>query len=174
LRDQDAVSRHMAQAVKVLRQALELRPDDSETHALLSTVYGLQIADSPASALWRGPKVLRHRRLALASNPRNPRMYYLQGMSAFHAPGFFGGEKKALDLLLKAEALFEDPPSGPRDPIAPTWGYDNCLVFIGACYLELGDTNAAEAYYGKALSVNPRHGIAAEGLQRCRTKRPNE
>ncbi len=163
-----AASQALDAAAESLEAALALNERDAESHALLSTIQGLRIASQPSTVLWRGPASLRHRKRALRLDPDNPRMRYLLGMSALRAPSFFGGKKEGLQSLLEAERLFAAEAAKAKPPEAPRWGLDHCLAFIGQAYAELGEPAKAEAYYGKALAVNPIHALAREGLARCR------
>lgn len=173
-RDRDEEARIMGHTVGLLERALELRKDDPETHALLSTLHGMRIAGAPYTALWRGRKVSHHRKLALRADPDNPRIHYLLGMSHFHAPAILGGKKGALSALRKAEELFEAERDAAVSPLTPAWGYVHCLAFIGEAYRELGNRKEAEAYYRKALAVNPGHKMAKEGLQECLRSKADE
>jgi tetratricopeptide (TPR) repeat protein len=162
-----AAQRAMEEAVDSLGQAIGQNANDAESHALLSTLHGMRIADKPATALWRGPMAMKHRKIALRLDPDNPRTQYLLGMSAIHAPSFFGGKEEGLETLLKADALFEAEKKQEHATLAPCWGHDHCLAFIGKTYEDLGDAAKAETYYRKALTLNPSHKLAKEGLQRC-------
>ena len=152
-------------AVLPLKRAVKLNGRDSESHALLGTLAGIQIAGNPKSAFWLGPKVMYHRRHALRNDPENPRAYYLIGTSYFHAPGILGGREKGLEFFLKAETLFKEASKEARQPLQPTWGYSSCLTFIGRTYEGMGLTTEAETYFRKALSVNPKDRLAQKGLE---------
>lgn len=143
---------------------LRLKPDDPECHALLSALLGFQIAGHPATAVWRGPQVLRHQRLALLHGHDNPRVQYLIGSGYFHAPGFIRDRKKALVHFLKAEALFEKESAAVPSPLQPRWGRSSCLTFTGRIYQDAGERAKANAYYRKALEANPRDKLALQYL----------
>jgi tetratricopeptide (TPR) repeat protein len=157
--------RLISEAAAPLRRAVRLRDRDSESHALLSTLIGIQIAGNPKSALWLGPKTIRHRRHALRNDPENPRVYYLIGTSYFNAPGILGGRQKGLKFFLKAERLFVEESKKPPQPMQPRWGYSSCLTFIGRTYQDIGRAKQAEIYFRKALSVNPQDKMAQKGLK---------
>lgn len=148
-----------------LKRAVKLNGRDSESHALLGTLAGIQIAGNPKSALWLGPKTTYHKRHALRNDPGNPRTYYLIGTSYFHAPGILGERKKGLEFFLKAETLFKEESKETRQPMQPTWGYSSCLTFIGRTYDGMGRNTEAETYFRKALSVNPKDRLAQKGLK---------
>ena len=156
--------RLIGEAAAPLKRAVKLNGRDSESHALLGTLIGLQIAGNPKSALWLGPKTTYHKRHALRNDPENPRAYYLIGTSYLNAPGILGGRETGLEFLLKAENLFMEESKKPPQPMRPTWGYSSCLTFIGRTYQEMGRTKQAETYFRKALSVNPQDKLAQKGL----------
>jgi tetratricopeptide (TPR) repeat protein len=157
--------RLISEAAAPLKRAVKLNGRDSESHALLSTLVGIQIAGNPKSALWLGPKNTYHKRHALRNDPENPRAYYLIGTSYFHAPGILGGRKKGLEFFLKAETLFKEESKETRQPMQPTWGYSSCLTFIGRTFVDMGRTKQAETYFRRALSVNPQDKLAQKGLK---------
>lgn len=152
-------------AVLPLKRAVKLNGRDSESHALLGTLAGIQIAGNPKSALWLGPKTTYHKRHALRNDPENPRAYYLIGTSYFNASETLGGREKGLEFLLKAENLFREESKKPTQPMQPTWGYSNCLTFVGRTYQHMGRDKQAETYFRKALSVNPQDKMAQKGLK---------
>ena len=155
----------ISEAVAPLKRAVKLNGRDSESHALLATLVGIQIAGNPKSALWLGPKTTYHKRHALRNDAGNPRAYYLIGTSYFNAPGILGGPEKGLEFFLKAETLFREESKEARQPMQPTWGYSSCLTFIGLTYQDMGRIKEAETYFRKALSVNPQDKLAKKGLK---------
>jgi tetratricopeptide (TPR) repeat protein len=169
----DSARRAMVDAAASLERAIELDEGDAESHALLSTIYGMRIADNPASILWRGPLVMRHRRLAQRGNTNSPRVYYLLGMNSLHAPSILGGKREGLKFLLRAATLFEAEQKQKKSPLDPVWGYDHCLTFIARTYAEQGDITKAEVYYHKALNINPMNTLAKENLKLCPKKHGN-
>jgi tetratricopeptide (TPR) repeat protein len=154
----------LERACNAFEAGLKLKPDDPECHALLSALLGVQIADHPATAIWRGPLVMRHQRLALLHGPDNPRVHYLIGSGFYHAPSFLGDRKQALVHFLKAEALFEKEADAVRDPLQPRWGRSSCLTFTGRLYQETGDHDKAVVYFQKALEANPLDKLAIQYL----------
>jgi tetratricopeptide (TPR) repeat protein len=166
-RQEGAVARNRAEmrlqlARKSFEAALLLKPNDAECHALLSALMGMQIAQHPSSAVWRGPSVLRHQRLALRNGPDNPRVHYLIGCGYYHAPSLLGDRQKALAHFIKAEPLFDEEAAKPPVPIQPLWGRSSCLTFMGKLYEEAGDQARAEQYFQKALKANPHDQLAQQ------------
>ncbi len=153
-----------ARAMAALETALRLAPDDPECHALLSSLAGLQIAAAPLSAVWRGPRVARHRQAALRLGADNPRVQYLVGSGHYHAPGRLQDRQQALQSFLRAETLFEQEQRTARAEWLPGWGYDSCLVFIADIHDATGHADQARTYYEKALRANPANRRAREAL----------
>ncbi len=64
-------------------------------------------------------------------DPKNPRLYYLQGMSVVNTPEQFGGGKKAaLPIFQKAADLYK---TEEKKPLYPTWGADKTDEQIALC-----------------------------------------
>ncbi|MEI8342910.1 MAG: tetratricopeptide repeat protein [Verrucomicrobiota bacterium] len=158
----------LAETITSLERAVQLKPDDGESHALLGTVYGLSIAENPVRAVWLGPRVMDQQKQAHKLSPDNPRVLYLDGMSRFYGPSLLGGKSKALELLLAAEKLFAAEAGKPASPGEPRWGRSTCLVYIGRTYAALGKTAEAEKYFRKALVVNPGDRLAQSELEKLK------
>jgi tetratricopeptide (TPR) repeat protein len=164
--NQTAASKALHATLTTLTQAVKLDGGNAETHALLGTVYGMSIAESPVRAVWLGRRVMAEQAKALEFGPANPRVQYLLGMSHYHAPAMWGGKSEALACLLKAEKLFAAEAEQPAGPIAPRWGRSNCLAFIGKTYDALGKPAEAEKYFQKALAVNPHDKLAQSEMEK--------
>ena len=64
-------------------------------------------------------------------DPKNPRLYYLQGMSVFNTPEAFGGGKaKAKPVFEKSVALFK---SEEVKPLYPKWGQKQAEDMLAQC-----------------------------------------
>jgi tetratricopeptide (TPR) repeat protein len=164
--NQHAAEDALDAAVDALTQAVKLDANHAESHALLGTLYGMKISENMVRAAWLGPRVQREYKLALAGGGKDPRVQYLLGMSQFYTA--FGAEsrREALTNLLAAEKLFEAEAKTPAAPLAPRWGHDSCLTFIGSSYEKLGQRAEAEKYFRKALAMHPQDGLAQAGLKR--------
>lgn len=147
-----------------LQQAVALDGTDSESHALLATLYGIQISRSPWRSLALGKKVSAHSREAMKHGPGNPRCYFLLGTGHFNAPGIWGKPEKALDFFLKAEGLFREEAKSDRPPLAPAWGRGACLTFAAMACQRMGREREAADCFRRALEVNPLDRRARAGL----------
>ena len=129
-----------------------------ETYALLSSVYGLQIATSRVSmiaGMRLGPKATEQMSRAVEAGPRNPRVWVLRGISAFNTPSAFGGGIDKAEAYLK-KALELSATDSPAAPL-PAWGRADVHVWLGQLYAKQGKRDAARAEYRAALALQPGH-----------------
>ena len=64
-------------------------------------------------------------------DPKNPRLFYLQGMSVFSTPEQFGGGKaKAKPVFQQAADLFK---TEEKKPLYPTWGAEQTDQMLAQC-----------------------------------------
>ncbi len=154
-------------AVDALTLAEKLDERHAESHALLGTLYGMKINGSLLRGARFGPRVAKHQQLALKHGASNPRVQYLLGMCQFHTANKPAEWQAALQTLLKAEKLFEAEAKTTAAPLAPRWGYNSCLTFLGRTYELLGQWNEAVDYFRKALALHPADHLAEEGLKRA-------
>jgi tetratricopeptide (TPR) repeat protein len=156
----------LARAVEApLKEVIRLDKANAESHAILGTVTGMEIARGTRSRFWGGRSLTKHQRLAVEYGENNPRVQYLLGVSTIQGREDPESAKKGLPILLKAESLFARERNADRPPLQPCWGYDHCLVFIGRAYRCLGDPDTAKEYFEKALKVNPSSQLAERELQ---------
>ncbi|MBM3879829.1 MAG: tetratricopeptide repeat protein [Verrucomicrobia bacterium] len=153
-------------ALTALEEAAKLDDRNAEVHALLGTLYGMQIGDHLIRALRYGPRVQKHRRLALAYGAENPRVRYLLGVCHFHTAKKPDGLREALVSLLEAERQFAAEAQEPGGRLAPRWGRSSCLTFLGRTYERLGQPAEAADYFRRALVAHPADYLAREGLIR--------
>lgn len=168
--NQAAAAAALNAALEALNTAVELDDHHAESHALLGTLYGMKINGSLIRAARFGPRIARHREMALENGASNPRVQYLLGMCELHTANKPAKWRAALQTLLRAEKLFQAEAETAATPLEPRWGYDSCLTFIGRTYELLRDPKNAAAYYQKALAMHPTDHVAKEGLRRLSVK----
>jgi tetratricopeptide (TPR) repeat protein len=153
-REKDRFDPFADKAVDRLEKLLRTKPDWSETQALLSAVHGLQIAKSWTRAMMLGPKANQLAQQATGNDPGNPRAWLMHAAQKLNTPRMFGGSiDEALDAYEKAVDLFEDKTD--KDPLEPTWGYTDALVWLGITYERLDRDEEALAVFHKVLEVEP-------------------
>ena len=149
--DMDASHALLKEAESFLEKSVEIQPI-AESYALLASAMGMRI-DGPASAMSLGMRSGAAMGRAKDLGPDNPRVRLLEGISAFHTPGMFGGgHEAALEHFLAATELFgEDAPPPPL----PAWGHAEAYAWLGQTHVALGQTEAARTAYERALELEP-------------------
>jgi tetratricopeptide (TPR) repeat protein len=152
LNHRDEIEPLLDEAVAVLERSAEIRPMP-ETHALISSIVGRQIAFHPWKAMVLGPRSGTAMTNAIALGPNNPRVWLLRGIGAMFTPSAFGGGLQNSEAYLrKAEELFaNDHPTAP----APAWGRAEVYTWLGQVYQKQNRNADAVAAYNKALQINP-------------------
>ncbi len=164
--NKEAAAAALDAAVEALLTAVKLDEKHAESHALLGTLYGMKIGNSVLRGAWFGPRVVKHRDLAVALGADNPRVRYLFGMCQFHTASKPAAWQETLATLLAAEKLFETESKRANDSSEPRWGRSSCLTFIGQTYERLGQKVKAAEYFRKALAEHPADHLAKAGLAR--------
>ncbi len=158
--------------IQVLKKMIHADSLHAESYALLGTLYGIKIYQKPYTAPILGPKVFSLITKGLDLQPRNPRIHYLIGISYVFTPRILGGGvDKGLKHLLESEAHFAEEQQQSLKPEAPRWGYSTCVGFIGRAYAKKKQPADAEAYYKKALSINPDDLLAISGLKELKNRK---
>jgi len=144
-------------AVAHLKKALEINDNNAEAHALLSSCYGMQIAFSPMSGIWRGPKSSFEMNEAKELAGENPRVALLEAISTYNTPSIFGGGKEeGFEAMKRAAELFDQWKT--TDSLQPDWGKEQVYAWIGSAYLDRNEAILARKSFDKALEINPDYG----------------
>jgi len=139
-------------AVELLTRDLEVDDGNAESHALLASVYGMQI-DSAWKGMTLGRRASRASARARELAPGNPRVLLQDGVGKLHTPGMFGGgADRAEAMLLRAVAAFR---TEPRDRPWPRWGLMDTYACLGQINVERDDLAVARRYYEQALDLEP-------------------
>lgn len=136
-----------------LTEAIKSDARFADAIALLSSVYGTEIAKNPDLGMTLGMQAAETLGRAMSLDPSNPRVAILHGQSLLYTPEEFGGSAKdaelefrrALDLLAKE----------PVDKAWPNWGRFDAHVGLGQALARRGDTAGARAEYNTALEIVP-------------------
>jgi tetratricopeptide (TPR) repeat protein len=144
---------YVREAEVQLKELIKEDSKNAEANALLSTVYGQQIAASPWKGMILGPKSSAYIKAAMEVANDNPRMVLQLGVGEMHTPKMFGGglEKAERDLR-RAELLFSWEPTNLA---WPNWGRLEVLAWMGQLLALKGDRQGARAYYERALAIEP-------------------
>ena len=144
-------------AIEHLKGAIELEDNFSDAHALLASVYGQKLGLRPHLGMALGPETKRVLEKSKRLDGNNPRVVLTDGMSDYYTPAMFGGDKqRAISKMEHALELFAKEEI--RDPLQPSWGYDEACAQLGIMRQEAGDIDGAREAFVKALEVNPDNG----------------
>ena len=143
----------LEEAVELLTEDIADNEENAESHALLASVYGMQIGSSAWRGMILGMRASRSSARALDLEPANPRILLLDGVGKLHTPAMFGGgEEKAEALLQRAVAAFQ---TEPADRPWPRWGLIDAYAWLGQIMVRRADHRAARRYYMDALDIEP-------------------
>lgn len=155
-KEKDKKNQYLEDGIDHLKKSIELKGDFSDSHALLSSIYGSKISINPILGMTLGPKSGMEVSMAIKCDSSNPRAYLVRGISKYHTPPIWGGGvDKAVESLLKAISLYDSIP--PPDSLMPDWGWDEAYAWLGLCYMKKEDYVGAKLQFEKALEINPEN-----------------
>ena len=150
-------------AIDHLKKAIELEDSFSDAHALLASVYGHKIGLKPHLGMVLGPQAKSVLEKAKRIEGDNPRVVFLDGMSDYHTPPMWGGDRqRAIEKLERVAELFSKQEVG--DPRLPSWGHDEVYAWLGIIRQGEDDVDGAREAFAKALEVNPDNGWVRDVL----------
>ncbi|MDQ2753724.1 MAG: hypothetical protein M3R72_11945 [Bacteroidota bacterium] len=122
----------LAEETKALIAKGEAINQNSEFQALRDMAAVQQMMVDPQNR-WQtyGTEAATALQKGMQMDPKNPRLYYLQGMSVFNTPEQFGGGKtKAKSIFEQAADLYKVQ---EKKPLYPTWGAQQTDAMIAQC-----------------------------------------
>ncbi len=122
----------LAEETKALITRGEAINQNSEFEALRDMAAVQQMMVDPQNR-WQtyGTEASGALQKGMQMDPKNPRLYYLQGMSVFNTPEQFGGGKaKAKPVFQQAADLFK---TEEKKPLYPTWGAQQNDAMLAQC-----------------------------------------
>ena len=141
-------------------EALETSQANAESLALLSSVYGMQIALDNSKGATLGMKSAKAITSAEQLEPQNPRVALVKAIAAYNTPAIFGGSmQNAKTLATTAIERFAQP----CDNIC--WGEAEAYTWRGLAKQELGDSQGAIEDWQQAIKVQADYGGAKFLLQ---------
>lgn len=147
-------------AAQAILEALQNSQENAESLALLSSVYGMQIALDTTKGAVLGFKSAKAIASAEQLEPQNPRVALVKAIAAYNTPALFGGSmQNAKTLASTAIERF----ASPCDNIC--WGEAEAYTWRGLAKQELGDNQGAIEDWQQALKVQADYGWAKFLLQ---------
>lgn len=117
--------------------ALVLNPEEPEIQLVMALIcYGRMEINPMFRATTYFPKANAALEKAKELNPKNPRIYYLEGKSTMYKPAFLGGGvEAALPILEKSLQYYAE--FVPPFDIFPHWGEESTLDLYQQCKDEI-------------------------------------
>jgi tetratricopeptide (TPR) repeat protein len=156
-REHEKMDPYIKEAKEHLEQSIEEKPDFSESYALLAAILGMQITRNPFSGLWLGPRIGGIIAEAKKLEHDNPRIWFIEGIGAYHRPELFGGGyDNARKALLKSIEYFST--DAIDDRTLPSWGESEAYAWLGYFEMQNNALDDARVYLERALDVDPDNG----------------
>ncbi len=166
----NAAEADLDRSIEVLRGLVAAQPESAEAWALLSCVYGMKIGHSPFQGPFLGPKASRALNEAMRLAPDNPRVALVKGISLYHTPRMFGGDRQAsIDWFSEAIERFSVDPGGDI-----RWGHSDAYIWRALAHHHFEDDVRALADLDAALSIEPDEAWARSLRQQLTSLESNE
>lgn len=152
----DEARQSVERCVSSLDQALQAQSNFADALALQSACLQMLSDLSSWRAPLAGPRSTSQIHRALALAPRNPRVLLLEAIGDYEHPktsaALSCGKFKAVAEVFEVERADVDQ--------VPGWGAAEAYTWLGRCYLDAGDGNAARDALERALLIAPEYGQA--------------
>jgi tetratricopeptide (TPR) repeat protein len=153
-RSKNGIRQTVERCVDSLDQALAAESNFADALALQSACLGLQAELGTWRAPLAAPKSVSQLHKALQLAPRNPRVLLLEAIGDYQhskAPG--GAGEHPCAKFQAVVAVFETERADVDQ--VPGWGGAEAYTWLGRCYLDSGDVNAARDALERALLIAP-------------------
>ena len=158
-RSKNEARQTVERCVGALDQALEVQSNFAEALALQSACLGMLADLSTWRAPLAAPKSATQLRKALQIAPKNPRVLLLDAITDYEHTKVPGGDAEHPCIKFKAVAALFDAERADVDQV-PGWGAAEAYMWLGRCYLDVGNPNEARDALERALLIAPEFGQA--------------
>ena len=137
---------------------IRAKTSDEDVTAIMSMLYGLEIAISPVRGFYLGRKVQRIFDAAQTGGRQNPRLRLAQGLSLLYRPKLFGGgPQNAIPDLDAAIAGFD-----PRLPTESSicWGLADAMLALARARIALREWPLAITLVNAVAARDPQNPMA--------------
>lgn len=153
--DEDLFDEHYKKTKKNLEKLIDADHEAGNAKALLSSIYGMEMAYSSWKGMFLGSKSSSNLDQAKKIAPSSPLVWQVYGGSKLFTPAMFGGDKEeAVTSFEKSVRLYEADP----DLMKSNWRYLDALAWLGQSYHKTGKTEKAKQTFEKALEIEPGFG----------------
>jgi tetratricopeptide (TPR) repeat protein len=158
-RSKNEARQTVERCVGSLDQALQAQSNFADALALQSACLGLLAELSSWRAPLASPKSATQLHKALQIAPKNPRVLLLDAIDNYDRSKVPGGDAEHACAKFKAVAAVFEAERADVDQV-PGWGAAEAYMWLGRCYLDSGDGNAARDALERALLIAPEFGQA--------------
>lgn len=158
-RSKNEVRQSVERCVSSLDQALEVQSDFADALALQSACLGLLAELASWRAPLAAPKSASQLHKALQLAPKNPRVLLLEAIGEYGQPRAPGGGAQHPCGKFEAVAKVFEAERADVDQV-PGWGAAEAYMWLGRCYLDNDNPNAARDALERALLIAPEFGPA--------------
>lgn len=159
--DNEKVKKFNESALALLDKSILVRDDFADSYVLrLAANFNRWVyeQDKMADIIAQSDEA---KKKAETLDPNNPRLHFMNGMSAFYTPSAFGGGMdKAIPLFEKSYEIFKTRVE--KEPYYPDWGKDLTYGFLAIAYEKRdddGDKEKAKKIYEEGLKEFPDSGF---------------
>ena len=153
--DEDLFDDHHKKAKDNIEELIEADYQVANSKAILSAIYGWEMAYSSYKGMFLGGKSSKNIQEATKLDPSSPLVWQVYGSSKLFTPAMFGGDiKLALSSFKKAVELYE----ADATLINSNWRYLDALAWLGQAYVANDQKEMAKKVYEKTLEIEPNFG----------------
>ncbi|HCZ34409.1 MAG TPA: hypothetical protein DHV26_00615 [Cytophagales bacterium] len=147
--------KHVDAAKELIKELIDQNPKSGEAAAMLSGIYGNEIAYSSMKGMFLGGKSSGLADKGIKLEPASALVWRIYGTNKYYTPAAFGGDlEEAVKAFEKSISIFESKP----DTLKQNWLYIDTLALLGQAYAKSGATDKAISTYEKALQQEPSFG----------------
>ncbi|CAN0600326.1 unnamed protein product, partial [Ectocarpus sp. 12 AP-2014] len=159
--DEDLFDDHYKKAKDNSEELIDANYQVANAKAMLSAIYGWEMAYSPYKGMFLGGKSSSTIAEASKLDPSSPIVWQVYGSSKLFTPEMWGGDTKlALEYFEKAVQLYE----ANDTQNASNWRYLDALAWLGQAYEANDQSDMAKKVYKKAFEIAPDFGWVKHAL----------
>lgn len=163
--DEDTFDEHVDDATDALKRIIKSDASHGEAMAVLSSIYGLQMAYSPMKGLFLGMKSSSLMEEAMKQSPESALVQKLYAGSKLYTPEQWGGDPDvALASFGQAIERFE------AEGDTTNWLYLDAYMGLSMAYVKTDQTAKAQETLATLLAREPNHYWAKSELAKLQAE----
>jgi tetratricopeptide (TPR) repeat protein len=151
--DEATFNEYKKVTIHLLKSLIESDDKNGEPKALLSAVYGLEMAYSPMKGMFLGMKSSALMEEAVDQSPDSPLVQKLFANAKLYTPEMWGGSPEVAEQAFeKCIRIYE-----AQEHYKDDWVYLDALVSLSLAQNKLGKEEAARETLNKVIGIEPQH-----------------